>query len=334
MKAVLVTETGIEVTTVEDPRPAKGQVVVQVGAAGICGTDIHIIDREIPGARLPVVPGHELAGTIVELGAGVEGSSVGDRVAVEPAVHCGACRFCTVGRWNLCEHGQGIGTSLDGGSAEFVCVPAANCHRVPDSVSMHAAALIEPLSCAIHGMDLLPRRAADHYLIYGAGTMGLLMLQMARASGAASVSVVDSDEGRLGAARRLGADAAATSASGFDREHGWSVVVDCTGVPAAIEDAITRVDRGGTLQVFGVANAATKVSFSPYDIYRNEITIVGSMAIFNSFARAVEMMARGTVDADTVVSHQFALEDYGQAIELFRARGGRKLMVRPDGLVA
>ncbi len=280
------------------------------------------------------MPGHELAGTVVALGSGVEQVSVGDRVAVEPAVHCGVCRFCVIGRWNLCENGQGIGISLNGGSAEFACVPAANCHKVPDNMTMHAAALVEPLSCAIHGMDLLPRRAADHYLVYGAGTMGLLMLQMARASGAASVSVVDSDVGRLEPARRLGADAAATSASELGREHGWSIVVDCTGAVAAIEDAITRVDRGGTLQVFGVANAAARASLSPYEIYRKELTIVGSMAVLHSFGRAVEMIARGAVDADTMVSHQLALEDYGHAIDLFRAKVGGKIIIRPDGQVA
>lgn len=333
MKAVVIREDGsIDVTTTPDPSPGPGEVVVAVGAAGICGTDLHIIDLEIEFATLPVVPGHEFAGTVVALGPGVPAGSirVGDRVAVSPAVPCRVCRFCRRGRSNLCENGGGIGVTCSGGAAEFAAVPAENCYQLPEGMPMHAGALVEPLSCAIHGMDLLPRGIDEEYLIYGAGTMGLLMMQLALASSARSVSVVDTDPSRLAVATQLGAHQVATSADEFDREHGWSTVVDCSGVVAAIEDGLARVDRGGTFQAFGVARGDALAKFSPFKIYHEEITIVGSMAELNSFGRAVEVMAGDAIDADVMVSHQLELAEYPQAVEMFRSKVGRKLMVTPS----
>jgi threonine dehydrogenase-like Zn-dependent dehydrogenase len=192
------------------------------------------------------------------------------------------------------------------------------------------APLIEPLSCAVRGFDLLPGRVGEHYLIYGAGTMGLMMAQLAQRAGAASVSVVDLNDARLEVASRLGADGTANSADDFDRPEGWEVVVDCTGVIPAIEDALTRVRPGGTMQVFGVAAADAKARFSPFDVYKNEITIVGSMAVLHSFGRAVDLMAKNVFDADVMISHRYGLDDYAEAIDAFRSGTGRKLQVRPQ----
>ncbi|WP_375430643.1 alcohol dehydrogenase catalytic domain-containing protein [uncultured Friedmanniella sp.] len=332
MKAVFIREDGsIDVSTTPDPAPGRDEVVIAVGAAGICGTDLHIIDREIEFATLPVVPGHELSGTVVALGPDVDARSValGDRVAVSPGITCGVCRYCRRGRSNLCPHASGIGISRNGGAAEFAAVPAANCYALPAEMPMHAGALVEPLSCAIHGMDLLPRGIDEEYLIYGAGTMGLLMMQLALASSARSVSVIDTNPGRLESARMLGAHHVANSADDLSREYGWSTVIDCTGAVAAIEDGLSRVDRGGTFQAFGVARGDALARISPFRLYHDEITIVGSMAVLNSFGRAVDVMASGAVDADVIVSHQLGLDDYPTAINLFRNKEGRKIMVTP-----
>src|SRR5262249_19381694 len=151
---------------------------------------------------------------------------------------------------NLCERWGAIGDTVDGAMAEYVAVPAANCYRLPDRLTAAAGTLVEPLSCAVHAYDVLPRTLGSHYLLYGAGTMGLLMLQLAVTAGAASVSVVDVNAARLEVARALGADATATAADDFDRPQGWEVVIDCTGAAAAIEDGLTRVRRGGIYQQF------------------------------------------------------------------------------------
>ncbi|MEV0029870.1 zinc-dependent alcohol dehydrogenase family protein [Nocardia sp. NPDC050793] len=331
MRAVVIETPGrCSVQTVPDPSPGPGAVVVRVAAVGICGTDAHIIDGEFPPTPYPIVPGHEFAGEVVAVGHEVVGVAEGDRVAVDPSLFCGACHYCAIGRGNLCERWGAIGDTVDGAMAEYVAVPAANCHRLPDAVSLSHGALVEPLSCAVHAFDVLPRALGSHYLLYGAGTMGLLMLQLARVAGAASVSVVDLDSARLAVAEKLGADAVGTDADAFERPHGWEVVIDCTGAIAAIEDGVTRVRRGGVYQQFGVAPGAATAAISPFRVYNDEITIVGSMAVLHSFGRAVELMGKGVIDADTMITHSFALDEFADAIGAFRARAGRKIQIRPD----
>ena len=327
--AVIDTPGTVSVTTVADPAPGPRDVVVEVAAVGICGTDIHILDGDFEPTPYPIVPGHEFAGTIVAVGSEVTEVAEGERVAVDPSLFCGECHFCAIGRGNLCERWNAIGVTKPGACAEYVTVPVANCYRLPDGVSLAHAALIEPLSCAVHGFDLLPGRVGEHYLVYGAGTMGLLMAQLARRAGAASVSVVDLNTDRLAVASKLGADRVATAADEFDRPQGWEVVIDCTGAVPAIEDGLRRVRRGGSFQVFGVAAAEAAASFSPFRVYNDEITIVGSMAVLHSFGRAVELLATGAIDPATMISHSFGLDDYTRALDAFRAGTGRKLQIIP-----
>jgi threonine dehydrogenase-like Zn-dependent dehydrogenase len=181
----------------------------------------------------------------------------------------------------------------------------------------------------VRGFDVLQAQMADHFLIYGAGTMGLMMAQLGARAGAASVAVVDLNTDRLAVARQLGVDAVATSADDLDRPQGWEVVVDCTGAVRAIEDGLTRVRPGGTFEVFGVSAAAATATFSPFRVYKNEITIVGSMAVLHSFGRAVDLLAKDAVDAETMISHTYPLDQYGAAVDAFRAGTGRKLQIRP-----
>jgi 2-desacetyl-2-hydroxyethyl bacteriochlorophyllide A dehydrogenase len=330
MRAVVIEKPGsVTVGTAPDPTPGPRQVVVAVGSVGICGTDIHIVDGEFEPTPYPIIPGHEFAGRVVAVGSEVTEFAEGDRVAVDPSLFCGECHFCNIGHGNLCERWNAIGVTRPGASAEYAVAPVGNCYRIPDELSLEHAALIEPLSCAVHGFDLLPGRLGEHYLIYGAGTMGLLMAQLANRAGAASVSVVDLNEPRLAVASKLGADAVATNADALDRPQGWEVVVDCTGVIPAIEDGLKRIRRGGTFQVFGVAAADRTATFSPFRVYNDEVTIVGSMAVLHSFGRAVDLMAKGIVDAETMISHSYPLDQYNEALEAFRAGTGRKLQIRP-----
>ena len=219
--------------------------------------------------------------------------------------------------------------STTGGAAEYAAAPVANCVVLPDSVSPADAALIEPLSCAVRGFDVLAPKLGDHYLIYGAGTMGLMMMELAKRAGAASVSMVDLNPARLETAEELGCTATVTSADELERPRGWDVVIDCTGVVAAIEDGLGRVIRGGTFQQFGVANEDATARFSPFRVYNAEIRIVGSMAVLHSFERAAELFADGVLRPEVMISDRKLLEEYPAALEQFRAGVGRKIQVRP-----
>ncbi len=334
MRAAIIEEPGdIRVGTVDDPTPGMSEIVVQVGACGICGTDLHIADGEFPPTPYPIVPGHEFSGEVVALGSGVEDIPEGARVAIDPSLFCGHCHFCRRGRGNLCENWGAIGDTVNGGFAEYVTVPAANAYLLPEEISFRETALIEPLSCAVLGIRRLAPQIGDSLLIFGAGTMGLLLLQLALRGGASEVSVVDLNTDRLALAGRLGAAHTATDAEELSEIEplGFDCVIDATGVPKVIEAAFGQVKRGGKMMIFGVAPDDARISLSPFRIYNDEITVLGSMAILFSYAPAVDLLLGGAIDTDTLLSHEFALDEFPDALTAVREGRGLKVQVLPNG---
>ncbi|MBR8743681.1 zinc-dependent alcohol dehydrogenase family protein [Nocardiopsis sp. MG754419] len=330
MRAAIITEPGsLTVGDRPDPTPAPDGVVVRVGACGICGTDLHIADGEFPPSPYPLVPGHEFAGTVTAVGERAPGGlRPGDRVAVDPSLFCGHCEYCRAGRGNLCANWGAIGDTVDGAFAEYVSVPAANCYRMPDSMSMREGALVEPLSCAVHGVRRIGVEVGERFLVVGAGTMGLLLQQLLQHSGA-RVSVVDRNTRRLEIAAELGAHATATDVSELDAAD-FDAAVDVTGAPQAIEAAFTSLRRGGRLLIFGVADEAARVSLSPFRIYNDEITVVGSMAVLNSFGEAVDLIASGVVRTELLLTDALPLEKFPEALAMMRSGAGVKIQVVPD----
>jgi 2-desacetyl-2-hydroxyethyl bacteriochlorophyllide A dehydrogenase len=329
VKAAVISAPGtVGVETVDDPVPGPSDVVVRVAACGLCGTDLHILQGEF-APTLPIVPGHEFAGEIVAVGGRVAGLAVGDQVAVDPSLYCHECHYCRLGRNNLCERWAAIGVTVPGGAAEYAAAPAANCVKLPPHVRTQDAALIEPLSCAVRGYDILRSRLAAHVLIYGSGTMGLMMMELAKRTGAATVDIVDVNVERLATAKALGCSAAAVSADEIERSRGWDVVIDATGNAEAIQDALGRVGKGGTFLQFGVADYAARAVIEPYRIYNQEITITGSMAVLHSYERAAELFAGGVLDPEVFISDRLPLADYAAALDRFRAGKGRKIQVTP-----
>ena len=321
----------MSVKSIDDPTPGPNDAVIKVEACGVCGTDIHVIRGEFAPTRYPIVPGHEFCGEVVAVGGAVMNLKAGDFVAVDPSLYDGTCRQCRAGRFNLCENWNAIGVGrTDGACAEFVAVPAANAFKFPEDIPRHYGALVEPLSCAVHGLDQVDLRVAGDYLIYGAGTMGLLLAQLARDAGAAGLDVIDTNPTRHPLARRLGADRVAKSADDLDRPHGWDVVIDATGAVPAIEDGLRRVARGGTFLMFGVANADAVASFSPFRIYNDEIKIIGSMAVLHSFERALSLLVKGVIDCEAMITNRFGLDEYSTAIDTFLAGSGLKVQVSPN----
>src|SRR4051794_29142323 len=213
MNAVVVSTPGTwsVMDDVPIPRPGRGEVQVQVKAVGICGSDLHILAGEFPPTPYPIVPGHEFGGVVSEGGSDVPDLAVGDRVAGDPSLFCGRCRYCQAGRGNLCAQWGAIGDTVDGAFAEYVVAPAGNAYRIPADMSFAAAAFVEPLSCVVHGLHRLAIRAGSDLLVVGGGTIGLTLLQAAKRSGATTVDVVDTDASRVTRARSFGADDAASS---------------------------------------------------------------------------------------------------------------------------
>jgi len=331
MRAIVLDRPGsFRVAQVPDPTPGAGQIVVKVDACGICGTDIHIMDGEFPPTPYPITPGHEFAGTIAAVAGDVRaGLPVGAKVAVDPSLYCGYCRRCRSGRDNLCENWAAIGDTVDGAFAEYVAVPAANAHLLPDGLDGQLGAMIEPLACAVHGLRRLGGVFGDTVVLTGAGTMGLLLLQLLVHAGAGPVTVVDRVPDRLEVARKLGAAWVATSLDDLQDQR-YEVAVDATGVPAVIDSVAALLDRGGRLLVFGVAPAEATLSLSPFRVYNDEITVTGSMAILRSFAPAVELIGGGVIDPRPLLSVPLSLDEFGEALHRVRAGQGIKWHIRPS----
>jgi 2-desacetyl-2-hydroxyethyl bacteriochlorophyllide A dehydrogenase len=331
MRAIVFEAAGeLALRELPDPTPGPKDVVIEVAAVGICGTDTHVFDGEFEGTIFPLIPGHEASGTVMAVGSEVTTFSVGDHVAVNPSTTCGECEFCLNGKGNLCPNWNGLGVvASDGASAQYLKAPVANVFRLKEVTDLFQAAIIEPIACAIRGFDILPRKMGEHYLVYGSGTMGLIMAQLAPRAGAASVTIVDPNHSRLDVAREVGIEHVYSSADEAERGK-WDVVVDCTGVVQAIEDGLPRVKAGGTFQHFGVAPAEAMANYSPFRVYRDEIKVVGTMAVLNSYGRAVEMFEAGAINSGPMISHSFTLDDYASALDMFRRGTGRKLQIRPN----
>ncbi len=339
MRAVVIDAPGsIRVDSVADPTPRPDEVLVRVSACGICGTDLHIIDGDSPLARYPLIPGHEFAGEVVALGSdiaqrnGGANITVGSRVAIEPNLYCGYCEFCRTGHENLCLNYAAIGVTTGGAIAQYVAVPVAKAYLLPDTISLREAALIEPVSCAVHGMHSLNPMSGDTFLIVGAGTMGLLLLQLAVRGGASRVVMVDVNAQRLARAERLGATHTYNDIKQAlkDEPLGFSCVVDATGVPAVIESAFMAVKRGGKFMVFGVAPHEARISLSPFRIYNDEITVIGSMAVLFSFQAALDLMSAGVIDTEAMLTTALPLEDFPKALDMVRRGEGVKTQLLPN----
>jgi len=340
MRAVIIDKPGeIRVGSVTDPTPGPEDLIIRVGACGICGTDLHIAQGEFPPTPYPIVPGHEFAGEVVAVGTALQRSgaaqkfAVGARVAVDPSIFCGRCLFCRNGQGNLCQNWNAIGDTVNGAFAEYVAVPVANAYPLPEHVSLREAALIEPVSCAVHGVHRLAPRLGDTMLIVGAGTMGLLLLQLVLRGGASRVAMLDLNTQRLTLAEKLGAYHTASSIDDLlaVEPEGFDCVIDATGVPAAIEGAFKAVKRGGKFMVFGVAPNEAKVALSPFRIYNDEITIVGSMAVLHSYQQAVDLVSGGAINTALMLTEALPLDAFPQALTMVRQGKGIKTQILPNG---
>src|SRR4051794_15165105 len=260
MVAIAVTAPGVlDITAAPEPgHPGHGEVLVRVQRAGICGSDIHILHGSNPFARYPRVIGHEFAGFVLETGPGVSAVAAGDRVVVDPVLACGHCYPCRAGRPNVCSNLEVLGVHRDGGFRDHVVVPEANCIRVPDNVPIEIATLAEPFAVAAHGLSRTGIGAEDTVLIYGAGTVGLTVLQVARLHGARCI-VSDMDGARLERARLYGAavvldprsDNVPEAVRGENDGLGPTVVIDGAGIPALLEEAGRVASPAGRVGLLG-----------------------------------------------------------------------------------
>jgi L-iditol 2-dehydrogenase len=338
MKALQKTAPGVgnvELRDVPEPKAGPGQVVIEVGYTGICGTDLHIYLDEYKCVP-PVTLGHEVAGTIVEIGDGVSGWSIGDRVTTETYFHtCGRCIHCISGDVNLCPERRSIGTHVNGGFARYLLTPAHRLHRVPDGLDLRAAAMTEPLACCIHGLlDLAHIRPGDTVVVSGPGPIGLLCLQLAKACGARTVLCgVDGDELRLETGREVGATHTINvqRQSLHDLLEGKlpEVVVEAAGAAGSLRQCLEIARRGGTVVQVGLYGRPVEVDINLVPM--KQLTYVGSWAhVPWAWDRALDLMASGRVLTEPLISDVAPLEAWEDRFEALRQKRAAKVLLAPS----
>ncbi|MFC7165045.1 zinc-dependent alcohol dehydrogenase family protein [Halospeciosus flavus] len=339
MRASVLTDVGsVEVEERELPEPGPNEVLVLVGACGVCMTDFHMYHGSFD-VETPLVLGHESAGEVVATGDDVKTADVGDRVAMNPVVPCHACKYCKRGETHLCEHNTSIGgageTIIDGAFAEYVRVPETNVEDVGD-MPYERAALAEPLACCIHGVDRVDIGHGDSVAIIGAGPIGLLLLQTFRDRGAAPVIVSELDAERRQLAEELGADVTIDPAEEDPVEVVDSIVgkvdvaVEAVGMVPTIEQANEMVAKGGDTLVFGVPSQDATLEIDPFDVYFREADYRGTYALdTDDFQRAVRLLEYGRIETEPLVTETLGLSELPTAFERMENTEGLKKLVRP-----
>ena len=336
MVAIAVSSPGIlEFIDRTTPRPGPGEVLVRVQRAGICGSDIHILHGSNPFARYPRVIGHEFAGHVVEVGTGVDAFAAGDPVVIDPVLSCGHCYACRIGRSNVCGNLEVLGVHRDGGFRDHVVVAASNCVKIPAGLPIDVATLAEPFAVAANVLSRTGIGAEDTVLIYGAGTVGLTVLQVARLYGARCI-VSDPDAARLDRARFYGAavvvDPRAVSVPDAVRDEndglGPTVVIDGAGIPALIEEACRVASPAGRIGLLGFSPMPCNVS--QQEIVKKELAVVGSRLNRRFIPQVVEWLSEGRLQPAGMVTQTFAAREARAAFDLIENEPGRTIKVQLD----
>jgi 2-desacetyl-2-hydroxyethyl bacteriochlorophyllide A dehydrogenase len=336
MKAVVFDSPGeVNIRDIPDPKVGKEDVLIAVKAAGVCGTDVHIYEGDFI-ATYPVIPGHEFAGEVIELGEAVRNFKPGDRVAVDPGVFCRKCSFCMENRENFCRNFKAYGVHYSGGFAEMAVVREENICNI-DGLSYLEGALAEPVGCGIHGMKQVNMDIGDHVLIFGCGPIGLILMQLCKNSGAATLTVVDMVEKKLHLAKELGANNALLAGNDLQtklrsiRPEGFQVVIDATGSPTVVQNMFNYVRDRGKLLFFGVCPSEAKIQISPYEIYKRELKIYGTFALLHTASAAIEMIREKKINVKSLISHRFPLDDFKSALNMMLEKSGSmKIIIEPN----
>ncbi|KZV74185.1 GroES-like protein [Peniophora sp. CONT] len=327
-----------EVTDVPVPQVGDDEVLIKVSSCGICGTDGHIHGGDFIAA-FPLIPGHEVCGTVAAVGKDVTGFQSGERVVADPSVVCENCFYCRRGQPLLCENYLGRGCNLPGGFAEYVTFQAKKVYPI-HNLSDEEATLVEPTACAIHGMDKLEITVGVEVLIIGAGPTGLVLAQLLKLNGASRVVIAANKGVKTELARKLGAGDELIE---LDREnpdsqwakikeanpYGFNIVVEATGVESVAQHALDYVRRGGKLLVYGVYDSSALVHWQPSKIFGDEIRIIGSFAQMHCFPRAIAYLESGKVNVKDMVTDVFNLDGYQDALDKMNSRSAVKIAVKP-----
>ena len=291
------------------------EMLIKVAAAGVCGTDFHLFSGDAK-SNLPVIIGHEFSGIVVDKGSSVKKFNHDDHVAVDPNIYCGECYYCRNGKINFCENLNALGVNINGGFSEYCIVPESQAYHVSKPYSLQNASYAEPLSCCLRGMDIINIKHGESVAVIGGGTIGLLMVQLAKLAGASSLVLIEPIESKRNIGLNLGAN---HSCSPFDEEllekisdltHGGvDVVIECVGQSSAVSLAFDITKRGGRILIFGLSPTSSKIEFSLQETFYKELSIYTSLLNPFTFQRALGLLVSNQINVENFVTQKLNLFD-------------------------
>lgn len=329
---------------VPTPTAGPGELMVRVRAAAICGTDVRIYrGKKTKGVRTPSIIGHEFSGEVVEVGEGVQGFAPGNRVSVEPVIPCHHCAYCKTGLENVCANRTAIGYEFDGAFAEYIRIPATavaggHVYKFPDSLDFAQAALAEPLGCCVNGQENAQVGLGDTVVILGAGPIGLMHVQLAKAAGARRVIVSEPMEHRRAMASRLGADVVVNPTAedlqvvvrNLTEGLGADAVILAIGVPALANQALALARKGGRVNLFAGFSVGDAPAMDVNLIHYNELLVTGTSALTrHHYEKALRLIESGVVRVAELVTHRFPLAEVEKAFEAAEGGLGIKVVIEP-----
>ncbi len=321
------------------PEIKDGEILIRVHACGVCGTDVHIYDGDEGAAKSPAgtILGHEFAGEVTVVGKHVTRIKVGDRVCVDPNKLCNSCDYCRSGIGHFCENMIGIGTTVNGGFAQYCAVPEEQAYKISESISYEEAAMSEPVACCLHGIDMCDINCGDTVAVIGGGMIGLLMLQLAKLKGASKLVMVEPVEEKRKLAKKMGADLtidpfredikAVLQENGIDRIN---TVIECVGAIRTIKQAIEIAGKKSTVMMFGLTKPEEELPVKPFELFKKEITLKASFINPYTQKRAVGLIESKKLDVMSMVCKVASLQELKDILSSSEARSKGKYIINPQ----
>lgn len=321
------------------PKVGPEDILIQVKACGICGTDVHIYEGDKGAAEVtpPTILGHEFSGVIAEVGSNVTKYKVGDRVCIDPNCYCGKCDFCRNGIAHYCTDMIGYGTTVNGGFAEYCSVNQRQVYKLGDNTTFEQGAMTEPVACCLHGMDMCNIHPGSNLVVIGGGMIGLLMLQLSKLAGAARVALLEPVESKRVVAKKLGADILIDPINENVEEElkkagmTWvNTVIECVGKTATIQQAIDIVGNKGTVMMFGLTKPDDTIAVKPFQIFQKEIELKSSFINPYTQKRALDLIDSGRLDVSSMVYAVESLENLADILSSPELRAKGKYIISPE----
>ena len=324
----------------EHPMPEVGphDVLIQVEACGVCGTDVHIYEGDKGAAEVtpPTILGHEFSGVIREVGSEVKKYKAGDRVCIDPNCYCGACDPCRNGVAHFCENMMGYGTTVNGGFAEYCAVDERQVYLLGENTTFEQGAMAEPVACCLHGIDMCEIQPGQQVVIIGGGMIGLLMLQLAKLAGAAKVALLEPVENKREVGSKLGADVCIDPVKEDVKERlaengmDWvNVVIECVGRPSTIEQAIEIAGNKAVVMMFGLTKPDEEIAVKPFQVFQKELVLKASYINPYTQKRALDLINSGRLDVSSMVYEVCSLDKLEEILSRPEVRAKGKYVISP-----